>query len=108
MAPAATSAAVTSRSVVVLLIACPLEEHTRCPSWARDGPIIVGDPMAVVTHHLAVPPQHVIYHRSPAVGMGLDLFAGELRGVPRDQQQGSALLQLGRSPALVHEADSPE
>src|ERR1700721_1834353 len=106
MAPAATSAAVTSRSVVLRLIACPLEERPRSPSWARHGPVIVGDPMAVVTHYLAVPQKHVIDHRSPALGMGLDLLAGELRGVPRDQQQGSALLQFGRSPPLVHEADS--
>src|SRR6266851_3572743 len=83
-------------------------ENLVLSSWARIASIMVGEPMVVVAHNLAILPQYIVLDRSQAFGMGLDHFAREVAGVPRDQKQVSAFLQLGGTPSFVHEAHALE
>jgi hypothetical protein len=45
--------------------------------------------MVVVTHNLAVAGQYLVLDGPQAFGPGLDGRAGEVIGIPRDQQQSS-------------------
>src|ERR1700722_18148044 len=64
----------------------------------RNASVIVGEPMVVVAHNLAVPLQHVVLDRSQAFGVGFDVLVVQIVRVPRDQQERAAFLKLGRTP----------